>query len=229
MDDCAGRTTRRQGRVAAASADAAECRLGDRRAVGRERDQLCHGVPGRREVPDVLSRQPLFLSRRQGPAEHARSVLLRRKLGRHPLDEAGTGAVRLERLEAEQHRLGRRRGPCLRAVPRHESQVRGRRDVQGARRGGRQARAVRVPVGGRNSLDVDAPGARHHEGGLRLAQPRVLGCGTRRVPRVPPRLPRRTGHPHVDVAGFPALDRAGVPELLGQRRSRPARRASRPT
>ena len=115
VDDALVEPLGRQGRFAIASADATKRGGDDQRALGRKRHQLRHRVSGWRQVSDVLSRQPLFLSRRKRPPEHPRSLLLRRKRGRYPLDETRTGTIRLERFEAEQHRLGRR--GCARVPP----------------------------------------------------------------------------------------------------------------
>ena len=86
---------------------------------------------------------------------------------------------------------------------------------------------ARVQVGRRHALVADGRRAGDHGGRVRLAEPRVLGCGARRVSRLLAHFHRgrdrreelearrlsRDSHRHVE--GFPALGEPGRPDLHG--------------
>ena len=94
---------------------------------------------------------------------------------------------------------------------------------------GKETGALCLEVARRDPLGSAGRSPCRHKGGLRLAQPGLLGSNSARVPRVPSRLPpptggprvsararvRTAGHPYGDLSGLRSLDRTGLAPLPG--------------
>ena len=150
------------------------------------------------------------------PPAQSRVHVLCREQGRHPLGEAKSRTVRVRRFEEEQHYHveGLRQEFRIdhRSLRRSKPGVQARGALQG--RSQYPQHAARSEVDRRAALVGDHREACHHEGGLRLAEPGVLGSNPPRIPCLPARLSQRSAqHPHRDVARLCPLERAGVDRM----------------